>query len=60
LGAGSDVIVMSNMSPVQAPLRAAALRRVMGRAKTPVVDLFSRRDAVMQGRGEIATTLRPK
>jgi hypothetical protein len=39
---------MSNMSPVQAPLRAAALRRVMG--GVPVVDLFSRQDEVMRGR----------
>jgi hypothetical protein len=44
-----DAIVMSNLSPVQAPGRAAALRRVI--RGTPVVDLFSRRDEVMQGMG---------
>jgi hypothetical protein len=44
---GCDVIVMSNMSPVQAPGRAAALRRVIpGKV---VVDLFGRGDGVMQG-----------
>jgi hypothetical protein len=43
-----DVIVMTNLSPVQAPGRAAALRRV---TRVPVVDLFSRQDGVMQAMG---------
>jgi glycosyltransferase involved in cell wall biosynthesis len=43
--AGADAIVLANMSPVQAPTRAAALRRVQ---RVPVIDLFSRQDRVMQ------------
>jgi hypothetical protein len=54
LCAASDVMVMGNMSPVQAPGRAAALRRVIGGGGPAVVDLFSRRDAVMQGSGRLS------
>jgi hypothetical protein len=40
----SDLILLTNMSPVQAPLKAAALRRTL---PLPVIDLFSRTDAAL-------------
>ena len=45
-GLQADVVVLTNISPVHAPKRVAALRR---RLPTPVVDLFSRQDQLLHG-----------
>jgi hypothetical protein len=45
-GLTADMVVLTNISPVHAPKRAAALRRLL---PLPVVDLFSRQDHLLHG-----------
>ncbi|HUO06959.1 MAG TPA: glycosyltransferase family 2 protein [Phycisphaerae bacterium] len=47
----ADMVVITNISPVHAPRRAEALRRVL---PLPVVDLFSRQDRLLHGSPEPA------
>jgi hypothetical protein len=48
------MVVLTNISPVHAPSRAAALRRLL---PLPVVDLFSRQDQLLHGPPVLAGTL---
>jgi hypothetical protein len=47
----ADLVVVSNMSPVHGPRRAAELKRTL---KVPVTDLFSRNDALIYRGTEFA------
>ena len=47
-----DALVLTAISPVHAQRRSAALRRVF---QLPVIDLFSRRDALLHGSGNRPT-----
>jgi glycosyltransferase involved in cell wall biosynthesis len=51
-----DAVIISNMSPVHAPRRAEALRRLLA---LPVVDLFSRQDRLVHGPPATITHITP-
>ena len=53
MGLNADMVVLTNISPVHAPARAAALRRLL---PLPVVDLFSRQDQLLHGPPALAGT----
>lgn len=55
MGLAGEMVVVTNISPVHAPRRAAALRRVLG---VPVVDLFSRQDELLHGSPVLAEAAR--